>query len=82
MSETASHTFSNRFIFRRDSDFFHERSRIGLKFENAQHFLHIYSYARVIAVAYGVERTTGRRGAAPYRGLDDSRVTIPYGERC
>ena len=37
----------------------------------------------------GYSRTVWRKvyewgvdGAAPYRGLDDSRVTIPYGERC
>ena len=87
MSETASHTFSNRFIFRRDSDFFHERSRIGLKFENAQHFLHIYSYARVIAAQYDVRRTTdsivcyANSDACPYSGFVREVTAITYGVR-
>ena len=85
-----------------------QKKRIRLKFENAKHFLHISSYVRVRAVAYGVRRWNGSSkllpyhrfvrkgysrdiqrealewgvdGAAPYRGLDDSRVAIPYGVR-
>ena len=53
-----------------------------MKFENAKHFLHIDSYARVTAKQYGVrqetiERTVG--DACPYSGFVREVIAVAYG---
>ena len=56
-----------------------------MKFENAKHFLHIDSNARVTSASYGERRTTdsivcyANSDACPYSGFVREVIAIPYG---
>ena len=52
-----------------------------IRFENAKHFLHIESYARVTAIPYGVRRLNGSSKLLPYHRFVRKVIAIPYGVR-